>query len=195
MITIRSSIYFLAGILVGGGFIIYTTNGQSSLVLEIALSVIALAALFMSAFVAYFTVRHNQLSVKPHLVIDIDIGNYDRTLGVDITNVGLGPAVIKSFIVFLDGEEITERNKMSALMNAIFNDDLTASNTYEMDHTCVLATSEKRTLATAYMVKGAMVNGTDIIQILSSPSDNRIKFVVKYESLYGKQFTLEDSFV
>lgn len=62
MITIKASMYFLAGMLVGGGFIIYITYVQSIIVLEMALSVIALAALFMSAFAAYFTVRHNQIN-------------------------------------------------------------------------------------------------------------------------------------
>lgn len=123
------------------------------------------------------------------------MGNYDNTLELHITNVGLGPAVIKSFNVSLDGEEIKEKDKMDSLMRSIFNGALLSADTYEIDHTCVLASNEKRELTKARVDKGKMAPNTNITHILSSPSYNRIKFLVKYESLYGKQFTLEDSFI
>ncbi|CAG1021695.1 hypothetical protein DOJK_01178 [Patescibacteria group bacterium] len=73
----------------------------------IASSVIAICALILSVWQGYLTRLHNRISVKPHLTT----WSYDYIPGkglcsIDLINNGIGPAVIKKFIIKVDGEVI-----------------------------------------------------------------------------------------
>jgi hypothetical protein len=70
-----------------------------------AAAIIALCALGLSIYQALATRRHNRLSVRPHLVVftDRSLSNNQATFVVKIRNTGLGPAIVKSYVVFVDG--------------------------------------------------------------------------------------------
>lgn len=63
---------------------------------------IALCALFLSIYEGYSNRKHNQISVKP--LILLDSGKNETGSGFRIRNSGLGPALIKWFSVEIDGK-------------------------------------------------------------------------------------------
>jgi hypothetical protein len=65
--------------------------------------VIGIASFGVSAYVAWATRRHNRLSVRPSLGLAITFPAGD-TVGLGLTNSGLGPARIISGQLAVDGE-------------------------------------------------------------------------------------------
>lgn len=78
------------------------------LITMIATATIAVAALFTSIWQGIVTRRHNRLSVQPH----IDVSHTPRQdgYGLRMDNSGVGPAVIESFSVFIDGFRINSNS-------------------------------------------------------------------------------------
>lgn len=64
--------------------------------------IVALCALIVSVHEGRATREHDRLSVKPYLEIDFDYT--DKGAGFLLLNEGLGPAVIRSFVVHVDGK-------------------------------------------------------------------------------------------
>lgn len=81
---------------------------QSLLVL-----VIALVAIVLAAWEGLENRRHNRLSVQPRLGGEYSTGRQGDTqyVRVAVENTGLGPAVIKSFRMFLDGREVSANDE------------------------------------------------------------------------------------
>lgn len=67
---------------------------------------IAVAALVTAVWSAGATRRHNRLSVKPHLAIATWATDSIQKWGIVLSNDGLGPAVVRSYKIFIDGKEI-----------------------------------------------------------------------------------------
>lgn len=68
--------------------------------------VISLCAIALTSYGLYATRRHNRLSVTPHLTDYTNrlITNEGLILSYDISNNGIGPAKIKSFVLFREGK-------------------------------------------------------------------------------------------
>lgn len=73
-------------------------------IVAICAAFIALCALGISVWQGIETRRHNKLSVSPYLSIRVVISKQAPYMGIQIDNNGVGPAVIKKCIVFIDGE-------------------------------------------------------------------------------------------
>lgn len=73
-------------------------------VIAICAVFIAACALGVSIWQGAETRRHNKLSVKPYINIRVLISRQAEYMGVQIENNGIGPAVIKKCIVFVDGK-------------------------------------------------------------------------------------------
>lgn len=71
---------------------------------EVVSITIAICAIAVAVSETYLTRKHNRLSVRPSL--HFDIMHSKGELRVSIKNKGLGPAIIKSFRVFFNGEEL-----------------------------------------------------------------------------------------
>ncbi|MEP0174781.1 MAG: hypothetical protein ABJD02_12425 [Paraglaciecola sp.] len=65
--------------------------------------VIALSAMGVAIWQGYLARIHNQLSVQPKLQVNTDIRN---GLLYTLENQGLGPAIVKSFFIHIDGKTI-----------------------------------------------------------------------------------------
>jgi len=63
---------------------------------------IALCALSVSIWQCIETRRHNKLSVRPYLSIRVMISKQAPYMGIQIENNGIGPAIIKKCILFID---------------------------------------------------------------------------------------------
>ena len=70
--------------------------------------IIALVAIVLAAWEGLENRRHNRLSVQPRLGGEYSSGRQGDTqyVRIGVENTGLGPAVIKSFRLFLDGKQV-----------------------------------------------------------------------------------------
>lgn len=75
--------------------------------------VIALASLAVSVYEARATRQHNRHSVRPMLELGRRTSKGRKT-GIRLVNTGLGPAVVVSTTLAVDGEVIGEWNRASA---------------------------------------------------------------------------------
>ncbi|MFE5046776.1 hypothetical protein ACFRAI_10525 [Streptomyces sp. NPDC056637] len=82
-------------------------------VVAVCAIVIALASLGVSVWQAHVTRQHNRHSVRPVLQLHRGIHDGARS-GIKLVNVGLGPAVVVSTRVTIDGEFVGRWDKASA---------------------------------------------------------------------------------
>ena len=67
-------------------------------------TVLAIAAIVLTVWEGLENRRHNRLSVAPR--VDGYIQLSEDSVGIELQSTGLGPAVIKTFQVFLDGSRV-----------------------------------------------------------------------------------------
>jgi hypothetical protein len=77
-------------------------------VIALAAALIALAALGIAVWEGVMSRRHDRLSVGPLLVLRHHLGGSRGSLGLTISNEGLGPAVVTKCILEVDGEPCKE---------------------------------------------------------------------------------------
>jgi hypothetical protein len=79
-----------------------------------ASAVIAICALGVTIWQGRQNYKHNKLSVRPFLGTfeyrDI-INNNTGRLTFELMNCGIGPAIIKNFVLFYDGKEVSRNNR------------------------------------------------------------------------------------
>jgi hypothetical protein len=75
--------------------------------IAICAGVVALCALGVSLWQGWTMRQHNKLSVKPFLSFRISVSKSKDEMGVRIYNSGLGPAIIKQLIVYVDKKPYT----------------------------------------------------------------------------------------
>lgn len=83
--------------------------------MDVAALVVSLCALGLTVYQAYLSREHNRISVRPSLSTFYDIDpapdNPRITLvSIKLKNSGLGPAVIKSFEILVEGEAVTVKS-------------------------------------------------------------------------------------
>ncbi len=81
---------------------------NATTILAIANSIIAGCALGLTASSAYATRRHNRLSVTPRISRSThrDLRDEGMTVGYDLINVGLGPALITRVTLFISDSPV-----------------------------------------------------------------------------------------
>ena len=136
---------------------------------EIGTLVIALCALAATIWQAAISRRHNKLSVRPVLTLyrqDIDGVIY-------VKNNGSGPAIVKAYEVWKNGNRI-EDDQWPSLMPHVFEaPDLTIG--------CAIAVGDK-----VELVKSAAYLDNSHVAPLQA-----LKFRIVYESIYGQSWTME----
>lgn len=78
---------------------------DASTVVAVCATVIAVVSLAVSVYEVAATRRHNRLSVRPLLELRTSF-HPGRTAGLQLVNVGLGPAVITGSVLRLKGEPL-----------------------------------------------------------------------------------------
>ena len=154
--------------------------------------VLACTAIVISIWQGYETRHHNKLSVKPLLGIRYSVSENHPFIGVWIQNNGYGPAIIKEFIVYLDGQPIKVNSPGSA------------EKVYQ-DAKIFFKGVTFWSPAESFILR----HGEDI-NLISYPKDkwttggikmlveglNHLRFQFIYESIYGEEFsksTLEET--
>lgn len=99
---------------------IISSYGANNIIASMAMFV-ALVTSGFTAYHAFLTRQHNRLSVKPNITTWIDEANADGyyTLSCDIKNNGIGPAIIRDYSVFYDGQKIGSNQNRKELETAI----------------------------------------------------------------------------
>jgi len=88
-----------------------------SVIMAIGSTLIALSSLGLSVYEAGLARQHDRLSVKPELVMSFI---YDDTgVGWKMTNMGLGPARIRGFEVFVDNVSQKPTNHLPDILDSI----------------------------------------------------------------------------
>ena len=75
-------------------------------VLSLTAIIISVCALFVTIFQSRQIVKHNKLSVTPHLTFDSFVDEDEGTISLSISNTGVGPAIISEFILKDDGKKL-----------------------------------------------------------------------------------------
>lgn len=138
---------------------------------SIALLIIALSAVIVAIWQADLTRKHNQLTVKPYLDIDLKI---NEQVSLTIKNKGEGAAIIKSFQIFGNEEEFSD---WSSLFSSVNEDiSLGLSRTFEPED--IIGAHEELVLC----------------QLPTNSNKVAIKVRIEYESIYEQHDVFETTF-
>ena len=149
--------------------------------------IIALCALFYTAFQAHTTRKHNKLSVTPH--ITTFVYNHAKpgegSLTSELTNNGLGPAVIKSFKIFLNGTELNIQSSEQAgkKLKEILEGKVFDHSTTILNNGYHVPAGEKRII---FAVRFP-INEKQTVKDFQQKLEN-LSLTIEYESIYGQKF-------
>ncbi len=79
---------------------------DSSKIIGISATVIALASLVLSVQQGRATRHHDRLMVRPCLVFSYDYVHGDPEYGLLLSNKGIGPAFVQELRIFVDGKRV-----------------------------------------------------------------------------------------
>lgn len=162
---------------------------------EYAALLISICALFLTISQAMATHKHNRLTVRPHLATFTE-NKADperkgiRIIKVQLSNSGLGPAIIKTFEPLLDGVPVKADDSddlfpvVKQTIPASMIDDECCISVLRPEH--VMAKDEVVTLARLAIVPTIH----DDPEALKKALD-RFQIRVSYESAYGESFVYD----
>lgn len=156
-----------------------------------ASDVAALAASVAATFTAYQAMllrRHNRLSVKPHLSTwtRTDDANKEFKIYFILSNNGLGPAIIKDFVVYFDNEKLGDNMDTQALKSEIEKKaaqekGIIKSTVSVLGIDSAFPVGEKEVL---FLIHVPMYMGFDKSKFESFV--NRFDLKINYNSVYGE---------
>lgn len=165
------------------------------MIVALASAFVALCTAAFTAYQAYLSRRHNHLSVRPHLAQSFTKTDVraDGTVPIRmrIYNNGLGPAIIKSYKVYFDGNFLGDadnnenmRNLSRAIVGIVRREmNIVGKPIWMFDPSEAFENHSHR----------------DLIEITVNQNDGdderryfvnleRFDFVIDYETLYGERF-------
>jgi hypothetical protein len=154
-----------------------------------ASTIIAFCALGLTIYQACVVRRHNRLSVRPLLTTFTEqVSGADARITYSLMNNGLGPALIDSFEVNLDGavvnlqatEQINE--KLTRLLEQRPRD-------FSVGHLNPGSTLRKDEIRQMFDVRFSAMSPAQFEGLANRL--NRIRLIVKYHSLYDKPYVLD----
>ena len=152
-----------------------------------ATEIIALCALFFTAYQTHATRRHNILSVQPHLTtfVNRDRNQKTGTLSVALMNNGLGPARILSYRIYLDGKEINAdvSKDAEAVIKQMLGERQYTYRLTTLGNDYAMSTNESKDIL---LVQFSLNKESDFEEV--ERQLNRFDLVVNYDSMYGKHF-------
>jgi hypothetical protein len=147
---------------------------------------IALCALIYTIWQGKKAQRHNILSFRPHLTSwshrDSDKGVY----AVELMNNGLGPALIESFAVLIDGKVISgkQTEPLEKALKILFPNIAYKSHQEFMAKGYSMSAKEKRSIVVIQFADPNSLGPEALEYAL-----NRADLIVKYKSFYEEEFT------
>lgn len=151
----------------------------------ISILIIAVAAFFIAFWQVITTRKHNKLSVVPHLVFERNVDERSMIVKIILKNNGIGPAIIKSYDVFLD--EIKQKQFKSTQWTDIakksgFEAKYVGGMMLETDS--AIGINEEKPILNIELSRAQKKSEID-------KAIYRINIKINYECVYGKQRRIE----
>jgi hypothetical protein len=148
---------------------------NASVVVAICATAIAVLSLAVAVFEARATRRHNRISVRPFLELRVGLSQ-GRTAGLQLINVGLGPAVITRTALTLDDEPLGEFGEAS--VNVLRSKLLVRPAAVTFRRTILAADYDQFLLSVESFDRTGHAEFADLLR-------HRLGLEIHYESLYG----------
>ena len=152
--------------------------------ISISVAIIAIAALSVAVWEGLENRRHNRLSVYPRLEIyqKSYVDDPRKGVGIWLRNAGIGPAIVSSFTVFVDGKEMAQDHQLGGWQ---------AAEVIGLAHpsTHFLHIVKGGALPIGYdkplfwYAKDDSARATDFVRKIL-----RIEVAIEYTSMYGEKF-------
>ncbi len=155
---------------------------NSSKIIGIAATVIALASLLLSVWQGSETRRHDRLMVRPSLVLINHFVDGDPEYGVLLSNKGIGPAFVRELRIFVDGKRVA-KDEEGGWKHARSQLGISAPWIHYSSG-AVISASE-----TMPLIAIKRQNQNDERKLRLREAVARLKIEVDYESAYGEEFT------
>lgn len=153
-------------------------------------AVIALCALGLTVWQAKITRHHNKLSVTPHLTTwsQRDVAN--NRYSAELLNNGIGPALIESFYIHVDGQLISGEGTepIEKALKILFPQYQYASWQSFVAKGYMMAEKEARNLVTI-VFQGEKVP----MPVEVEHATKRVRLLITYKSIYGDEFILDST--
>ena len=154
------------------------------LTLSISAMIIAIASIAVSIWEGYTMRKHYHLSISPQL--DYSFFSSYNEAGFIISNKGLGPAIITSRHVYLDGVKIDEsQNKFPYIIaEALKLNTKMMFSSHTLGIETIIDEGEDITLFSVYK------KNNELFQQMIDELRDRVKFEINYSSLYGEKYNI-----
>lgn len=156
---------------------------------------IAILSLIVTFHHSYAVRRHNELQVKPHLVLDSQfnstIKNGFQTYRLSIKNVGLGPAIISSYLVTLGPTEIKDSDAVFVEFLKLVNRTTPANGQAEVEAGYLYQGEALDKGAEKFLFQASIPSGDRTFmqgRAIAQKLANEIQLKVSYESHYETRF-------
>lgn len=151
-------------------------------------AVIALCALGLTIWQAEIARRHNRLSVTPHLTTWAHSEQATGRHSIEILNNGIGPALIKSFSVEVDGQPIGGEGSepIEKALEILFPQYGYVSYQSYMARGYMMSPKEARSLVTIQFLGASLPREEEVNHVLK-----RARLLIDYESIYGDKYLLD----
>ena len=141
-------------------------------------------------------IRNNyRLAVTPSIRINHNWSPEAQYSGIGIRNDGVGPAIIKDFIVTKGENSYTLNEFIDIIMESVRENigqhSIKRLNYFLFDEFSVLAVNEDQPLI--WLSNGDKENRQNIILLCSAFEG--ISLEIRYKSLYGKEYTLKTNII
>ncbi|PTU65137.1 hypothetical protein DB032_09450 [Chromobacterium sp. Panama] len=155
-------------------------------------TVVAILAMIATGWQAWLTRRHNKLSVRPALAGWEELEEEELCYAFSLSNNGIGPAFIKSFLIFVDGKQVegtgsTLVQKVSQLLFQGMSPRLGPWSVLVPGY--YMRADEKMPIVT---VTFRTEHSSVFHEVLRS-ARQRVRIIIKYESMYGESFTYDSN--
>jgi hypothetical protein len=148
---------------------------NASTVVAICATIIAVSSLAVSVYEARATRRHNRISVRPFLELRVGLPQ-GRRAGLQLVSAGLGPAVITSAVLSLDGESLGEFGETS--VNLLRSKLSVRPSAVTFRRTTLAADYDQFLLSIEPFDRSEHAEFADLLR-------HRLGMEIHYDSLYG----------
>jgi hypothetical protein len=149
-------------------------------ILSVSAIVIALTSVAVSIWEGHETRLHNRLSVRPRIGINGDVEN--TTFGLVLENNGLGPAVVRDYVLLLDGKPFEKKGfgGLDVLLDSLgLGGRLAAKGPIGPGSTVPAGGREN-----LFYLKR---EPSDDLMAVISEMEKRLRVQVRYASMYGER--------
>lgn len=151
-------------------------------------AIIALCALGLTVWQAKIARHHNRLSVTPHLTTWSHRDVTNNRYSIELLNNGIGPALIESFSIHVDGQLISGDGLelIEKALKILFPQYQYASWQSFVAKGYMMAEKEVRNLVTIAFQGDQIPTPVEV-----DHTTKRARLLIRYKSIYGDKFTLD----